>query len=92
MLITYLSPSNTALTTRKVSYKDIILVRAKKICNQNISLVSYFFEPQLKVTPYMIADRIVVACKVIVGAAGDIEIYVEGPAKGESDSKSKDSA
>ena len=74
MLITYLSPSNTALTTRKVSYKDIILVGAKNICNQNISLVSYFFEPQLKVTPYMIADRIVVACKVIVGGAGDIEI------------------
>ena len=69
-----ISLSNTALTTRKVSYKENILVGAKKICNKNISLVSYFFEPQLKVTPYMIADRIVVACKVIVGGAGDIEI------------------
>ena len=73
MLITYLSLSSTALTTRKVSYKDIILVGAKKICNQNISLVSYLFESQLTVTPYIIADRIVVACKAIVGAVGDIE-------------------
>ena len=73
MLVTYLSLSSTALTTRKVSYKDIILVGAKKICNQNISLVSYLFESQLTVTPYIIADRIVVACKAIVGAAGDIE-------------------
>ena len=73
MLITYLSLSSIVLTTRKVSCKDIILVGAKKICNQNISLVSYLFEPQLKVTPYIIADRIVVACKAIVRASGDIE-------------------
>ena len=73
MLITYLSLSSTALTTRKVSYKDIILVGAKKICNQNISLVSYLFESQITVTPYIIVDRIVVACKAIVGPAGDIE-------------------
>ena len=73
MLITYLSLSSTALTKRKVSYKDITLVGAKKICDQNISLVSYLYEPQLKVTPYIIANRIVVACKVIVGATGDIE-------------------
>ena len=64
---------STALTTIKVSYKDIVLVGAKIICNQNISLVSYLFESQLTVTPYIIADRIVVACKEIVGAAGDIE-------------------
>ena len=73
MLITYLSLSSTALTKRKVSYKDITLVGAKKICDQNISLVSYLYEPQLKVTPYIIANRIVVACKAIVGATGDIE-------------------
>ena len=64
MLITYLYLSSTALTTRKVSYKDIILVGAKKICNQNISIVSYLFESQLTVTPYIIADRIVVAYRL----------------------------
>ena len=73
MLITYLSLSSTALTKRKVSYKDINLVGAKKNCDKNISLVSYLYEPQLKVTPYIIANRIVVACKAIVGATGDIE-------------------
>ena len=34
-------------TIRKVTYRDIVLVGAKKICNQNISLVSYLFGLQL---------------------------------------------